>query len=340
MSRRRPFAIALAGALLLVPVAAHAQAPAPSPADVKTATTAFQAGTKLFGAKKFALALVEFQKSYDTVKSPNSLLYIARCQNETGAHKEAYLTFRRVIQEAEERGQAEPKYLPTRDSAKVEMEEVANTFALLTVNVANAKDATRLKVGGAPVDRADWGKPLPHDPGALAVSLETDGLETVAENVELAKGDKKVIELAVKEPSLTQEPRGPEEPTTGSGGPSGLFIAGLVAAGAGVAGMVTFGVAGGMTLSTFGELEDTCGAQPGGRCTSAADLEVVDRGQTERPIANVGLIVGAVGLAAGATLIVIDLATSGGSGSDGSTKVEASAKLDLGPGYVGVSGAF
>ena len=76
--------------------------------------------------------------------------------------------------------------------------------------------------------------------------LETDGLEPVSERVELRKGDKKLLDLAVKEPEQKQEEAPPPPPP--SDGPSGLFIGGLVAAGVGVIGMGMFGVAGGMSL--------------------------------------------------------------------------------------------
>ena len=96
---------------------AGAQPAAPSPDAVKKATDAFKEGTKLFQEKKFALALEQFRTSYDTVPSPNSHLYVARCQSEMGNTKEAFQTFQKVIAEAQERGKAEPKYLPTGDSA-------------------------------------------------------------------------------------------------------------------------------------------------------------------------------------------------------------------------------
>jgi hypothetical protein len=117
------------------------------------------------------------------------------------------------------------------------------------------------------------------------------------------------------------------------------MIGALVCGGIGVAGMVTFGVAGGLSLSTYSEVEDKCSAQPGGRCTSSADHETIDKGEQQQLIANIGLIVGSVGLAAGATLLIVDLA----SGGSGEAKAEVGAlpvRVDVGPGYAGVSGSF
>ncbi len=314
---------------------APSQAPAPTPQQVQKATSAFQAGTRLFQAKKFALALEQFKSSYDTVASPNSLLYIARCQAEMGSLNESFKTFQRVIVEAEAR---QDKYGQTRDSAKVEIEELANKISVLTVNVANAKDSTRLKVGGAIVAKEDWGKQLPRDPGPVDVVLETDGLPPVSQSLTLAKGERKTLDLAVPEPKK-EEPPPPPPPSDDSSGPSGLLIGSLVLGGIGVAGMVTFGVAGGLSLSTYGEVEDKCGSQPGGKCTAQADLDTIDEGEQQQMIANIGLIVGGVGLAAGATLLIVDLA-GGGSSSASADVGDVSVDLQVGPGYAGVRGRF
>jgi hypothetical protein len=77
----RPLALSLTLALAcaVAPAAtAWAQlpgsAPAPDRAAVAAATASFKRGTALFQQKKYGAALAEFQKSYDTVNSPNSLL--------------------------------------------------------------------------------------------------------------------------------------------------------------------------------------------------------------------------------------------------------------------------
>ena len=116
-----------------------------------------------------------------------------------------------------------------------------------------------------------------------------------------------------------------------SGGP-GLLPVAIAFGGVGVLGMGLFGVAGGLTLAAESELVDKCGEN--GPCTSAADDELVDSAQTKQTLANVGLIVGAVGLAAGVTFLVIDIAGSGS--SDGSAQTE----FVVGPGFAGLQGRF
>ena len=302
---------------------------APTPQAVKAATDAFTAGSALFKQKKFPAALQKFQDSYNAVQSPNSALFIARSEAELGHPKEAYNWFQRVIAEASARMVAEPKYKPTYESAQMEIADVANKIALITVNVRDAQPTTTVRVAGAPVARDQWGKPLPLDPVPTDILLETPGQQPFSQRLELKAGDKKSVDLAHPAAAVIAPPPPVTKPS--SGGP-GLLPVAIAFGGVGVLGMGLFGVAGGLTLAAESELVDKCGEN--GPCTSAADDELVDSAQTKQTLANVGLIVGAVGLAAGVTFLVIDIAGSGS--SDGSAQTE----FVVGPGFAGLQGRF
>jgi len=308
----------------------------PSPAAIKKATDAFKEGTKLFGQKKFALALEQFRLSYDTVASPNSRLYVARCQAEMGNLREAYTTFEGVIEEAQERGKTEPKYIATGEGAKRDLDELSKKLVLVTISVPNAPDSARVKVGGVPVPKENWDKPIPVDPGSVDVVLEVQGAPPVTEHADLKAGDTKTFTLQPAVVDTNPHPIEPPKTDDGSGGGSGLLIGGLVASGIGVAGFVMFGVEGGMATGTQGDLDTLC---PSGCSASNAEAkDLVDQGKTQQLVANIGLVIGAVGIATGATLIVIDLATADG-GGDAPTS-DAALKLDVGAGHVGLRGTF
>lgn len=315
--------------------AAGAAAPAPSPQDVQAATKAFQDGLKNFQAKKFGIALDAFQRSYDTVKSPNSLLYVARCHAELGKPKEAYRVYTRVIAEADERAATEAKYAPTRDTAKLEIGELSAKLALLTIEISNASAETRLRVQGGIVAREEWGKPMPFDAGAVQITVDTPGQAVVERSIDLSVGMNELVQLDAAPPApVTEAPKQAQVELSTDGGGSLLPYA-IIAGGVGVVGMGVFAVAGSMSNGTYSELEDACGGSP---CPSSQN-SVIDRGQTEQTIANVGLIVGAVGLAAGAALLVVDL-TSGGEGADAAASRSRPLALDVGPGWVGLHGSF
>lgn len=342
----RPLALTLSFALALAaaPSAtawaqAPSAAPAPDPAAVASATAAFKKGTALFAQKKYGAALAEFQKSYDTVNSPNSLLYVARCQAETGQLKDAYRTFGRVIAEAEARIPAEPKYVPTRDSAGNEREELAKKIALVTVNVAGADDATRVTVNGAPLPTEEWGQPQPMDPGPATIELVAGSAPPVTKQVDLQVGSKETVELDATPPPPPEPPPTATRPPEDTGGDtSPLVPIGIATAGVGVAGLALFAIAGSMSNSTYSDLETLCGGEracPSDRQAEAADLQ--DTGSTEQTLANVGLIVGAVGVTAGVTMLVIGL-SSGGDDTEAATAPSTS--LAVGPGFTGLRGRF
>ncbi len=95
----------------------------------------------------------------------------------------------------------------------------------------------------------------------------------------------------------------------------------------GVAGFATFAVAGAMNVATHARLEEAC---PGGACPPD-HADDIDAGRTQQTVANVGLVVGAVGAAAAVTLVAIELGRS----PDG-----RSSALSIGPGTVAFGGAF
>lgn len=340
---RAAVALALVG-VGTAPSIVHAQtapAAAPSPAAVGIATQAFKKGTALFNQKKFAVALTEFQKSYDTVQSPNSLLYVARCQAELGQVKDAFHTFNKVIAEADARLPAEAKYQPTRDSATRERDELSRKLALLTVNVQNPEEGTRIKVGGVELDRTDWGRPLAMDPGAVEVEIEGSDSK---KSVTLAIGKNESVDLDAKPPAAAPPPtEPPPPPPEESGGElSPLVPIGIAVGGVGVAGFVLFAITGSMANGSYSDLEALCGGEqacPASKSAEATDLQ--DSGRTQQTLANVGLIVGAVGVAAGATLIIVGLSSDDGGGEEAERATpQPRTSIAFGPGSAMVKGTF
>lgn len=308
--------------------APKAPAAAPAADPVKVATEAFKQGTALFNQKKFAPALEQFKKSYDTVASPNSGLYIARCLAEMGQTKEAFHQFRKVIAEADARAATEAKYAPTRDSAKTELDDLTKKIGVITISVKNPLPDSTLKVNGQPIPMTEWTSPIPVDPGRIEVVLTPTSGDPATKSVDVKAGEKPTIEI---EPAKATTNLPPPPPPPKEKGSSIFLPLAIGFGGVGVVGMGMFGVAGGMSMSTLSELEDKCGNKP---CTDPADADTVDRGEREQLIANIGLTVGAVGLAAGATFLIVDLVGGGGSSK------EQAIDLQIGPGYVGARGKF
>jgi hypothetical protein len=321
---------------------AFAQQPAvaePSEKDVQAAQLHFKKGSDYFTIKKYALALESFRKSYASVASPNSRLYIARSLVALGDLADAYFEFEAVIAEATARSVNEPKYAPTRDTAVVERDELSSKLALATFNVTGASPDSKLLLGGKEVPRDRWGKPYPIPPGSVEVVLETPSKPPVKESLTLAAGDKREVPLNAAPASTGPSGDGslsgngdtgtPPGDTSSGGGSKKLRPFAYVAGAVGVAGMATFAVAGILSNSTYSDLEETCrGPCPPERADD------VSKGKTQQTIANVGLVVGIVGVAAAVPLFIFSVDKK----SDDAPKSDAS--LVIGPSYMGVRGRF
>lgn len=103
----------------------------------------------------------------------------------------------------------------------------------------------------------------------------------------------------------------------------GAYIAG----GVGVLGLATFAVSGAMASSTYNDLNHTCGNGP---CPSSKSGEI-SSGRTQETLANVGLVVGALGVGAGVTLFVLSMPR----GAQG-----ASTGIVVSPAWAGLRGTW
>ena len=336
-ARRRRFAIQAASLLAVhliaaAPPSAQAQGPtaaAPSEAETKKAIDLFKKGQGLYKANKFADALSVFRESYGIVPSPNSRIYIARCLGATGDHVAAYLEFEALIADVDSRN--DPKYQPTRDAAVTERDEVAGKVALVTVSVANATPDTRVTISLKDIPSDQWGKQFPMLPGPVEVTVSKPPGAPQTQTIELTAGQKRTIALdAAGKPG----DEGPEPPPSTSGNRlKFLRPVSFALAGVGVVGIGMFAVAGALANVTYSDLEGKCTAGTPRSCPSSAQGQI-DEGKVQKDVANVGLVIGAVGLATGVTAFILSRDT----GKKDEPKPEVQAVI--GPSYIGVQGSF
>ena len=341
-SNHRPRIVALVASLAVAHVAGASPAFAQpkggasaAPADAtKKAVELFKKAQALYKANKFADALPIFRESYATVASPNTQLNIARCLAATGDHVGAYIELNALIADVDQR--KDPKYQPARDSAVTERDDAANKIALLTVNVANPAAGTRLSVGGRDIPRDAWGQPIPLAPGAIDVSLITPPGTPKTQQLQLQAGEKRPISLDAAAKAADAPP--PPPPGGGSTGGSRRILRPIsyAAAGVGVAGFAMFAVGGVLATSTYADLDKKCGAGATRFCDSSAKGQI-DSGKLQKDLANAGLIIGSVGLAAGVTLFLLSR-DSGPKKEGAADKPQVHAVLS--PSYVGLQGTF
>jgi hypothetical protein len=183
---------------------AHGSVAHADPTQERTGLGAFEEGRRLFEAKKYEDALRAFRASNDAMPSPNSRLYVARCQRALGKTASAYSTFRLASREAEDRVRAtgDKRYAATQQSAALEAARLEPLVPRVTLVLARPFDAEAeravLKVDGDEVPRAAWATSLELDPGPHTFVLSGPHLERTEASVSLAERDVKELTLPVK----------------------------------------------------------------------------------------------------------------------------------------------
>jgi len=305
-----------------------------SPIQREEAQAHFARGHDLYTAKRFEEAAGEFAKSYAVVASPNALLFLARCDRERGKIVTAYAELGRTAAEAKEHAAEDPRYAKTAEAAAEERDSLAAELGFVSVTVQGGSPDAVVTIGSERVPRAALGELVPVVPGRIDLSVESPGRPPVRQSLHVSRGERAAVTLdggpVPPEAGAPQATSPPPVRAGTAGEPSGAGAArtwAYVAGGVGVVGVATFAIAGVASNGTYSDLQTKCGA---GRCPGGSGYDgEISRGKTEQTIANVGLVVGAVGVAAAATFFVVSLSSK-------SDRVAVVA----GPGWLGLRGVF
>jgi hypothetical protein len=299
-----------------------------TPVQREQAQSRFMKGRDLLGKKKYDEALVEFRASHDIVSSPNTRLETARCLHEMGRLVAAYAELGRTAVEAKELLGQDKRYQRAYDSAVAERAEIEPQLGFVTMTIQNATDDTKVAIDGEEIRRAAWSEPAPVAPSASKIVVTSPGHAPVERTVNLAAGQKSALTIDALSGDAVAGDAVPAPPPSekASSGPS-LRTWSYIAGGVGVAGLLTFGIAGAVAKSTYDDLNSACHGAP---CPADKTGEI-SSGKTQQTVANVGLVVGLVGAAAGVTLFVLSMPKA---------EPNAGTAVVVGPGWAGVRGAW
>ena len=328
---------ALAAGSLLVAGSARAAGADPTsatPVQREQAQERFKAGNDFLKQNNYAAALPELRASLEIVASPNTRLLVARCLRGLGKLVEAYAELGRTIVEGKELAHEDPRYERVSASASDERDDLAKEIGLVTVTVDHASEGTTMKIGGEDIRRAAWGEPAPVAVGAAEVIVQTPGHEPATKAITVTAGGKQSIAIDAQTellPGVAAPPTDTATPTpvAATGDHRNLRPYAYVAGGVGAAGLLTFVIAGLMANSTYSGLKDACGSSNTCPPSKADDIS---SGKTQQTVANVGLVIGALGAAAGAALFIFSMPKSVDSAQ--------TTAVVLGPGWLGVRGSL
>jgi hypothetical protein len=300
--------------LLAVLATARASFAEPTPAGGATtlesseAKAQFANAQKLFKADRFAEALPLFVQLDEATQSPNARLYAAYCLQRLGRNVDAYAAFTAVVKEIDEH--PEPRYAQVKEAAVAQLAVLNAHLAKIVVSPNDVPFAASVTIDGKTVDHKDLGTSIVVEPGKHRVDLFGTGVLPTGRDVSVDGGELKTVTfsskqaaeaLAASEPvNQPSAPSASDDHSSSDGGQT-MRTVGLVAGATGVAGIAVFAVTGLMLKSKVQDLEAQC---PNG-CTDADHLGQVDRARALQTTANVGLVVGLVGIGVGTTLFVL-----------------------------------
>ncbi|MGA3119151.1 MAG: hypothetical protein ABSF69_00135 [Polyangiaceae bacterium] len=204
MSTRPKHAHASAVAVGIVFAALSLSAPAPgqSASDQAAAEALFRQGRDLMAAGETASACPKFAESERLDPAPGTILNLATCYDRSGLIASAWVTFKEAAVQARKANQPERSRMALDRVAELEP-----TLPLLTIVVPQKADRLDLQIrrDGEVVGRAEWGTPIPVDPGTHVVEASALGQRTWKTTAPIqGAGARASIEVPPLEPA--QEP--------------------------------------------------------------------------------------------------------------------------------------
>lgn len=342
---RALFVSAVTIAQTTVTSSAHAGGSSTTALDKVKAKRAFERGQAQYQAGKLEEAAAAFRESYDAVPDPKALLLLARVQRDGGELLKARATCQKARDAAVSADSDGQGNRATLDEIDGELRDIDGVLGLVSIVLSHAPPGTRVSIDGNDVTN-EARTPIRAEPGPLVVTaVAPDGVERSA-NVTVKAGQTSSVTLSFpwsgKEGvALAEAPQEEKEepplPPQKASEPSGAEPSHTkrtltwVAGGLGLAGIATFAVFYPLAGSKFDDLEGAC---PQNHCDPSLESEK-NTGKTFQTVANVGLVVGVVGLGAAVTLFVIGDESGAAQGTQATRT-----KLEVGLGRVALSGSF
>jgi hypothetical protein len=322
-------------ACALASSAAHAQG-----ASHKAAAEAlFEEGRKLMAEGKVESACPKFADSQQLDPSSATLLNLANCYEKQGRTASAWATYKEAASLANANGRTDHLTV-----AQKRAEALGSKLSRVTVQVAAPADGLEIKRDGATVTRAEWGLPIPVDPGGHTYEVTAPGKKPWSTSIRVA-ADASTTTLSV--PALESQPvavtpapppatdttpapitAAPQQPIPqdhADDAPQTQRTAGAIVAAFGVVGL---GVGAVFAVSAKSKYDTSLDSCPNGKdLCSAAGVQQRDDARTAGNISTIAMTVGAVAVAGGAVLWLT--APKSSSSSSGAEKIAA--RLGIAP---------
>lgn len=322
-------AAAILTAATALPTPAWAQSVSPS-RDSIAAQTLFDVAKRLMGEGKFADACPKLEESQRLDPAIGTHFTMAECYERVGRLATAWVTYLDVASDAAAQKRSDREQYAKKRAAALEPRLIR---LAVVVPPASATKDLQIRRDGELLREAQWGLPVPVDPGSHTVSASAPGKTTWQATV-AATEEGKTLSLEVPRlagangvasaAGTSPAPTGPvatsatatsatttsatpatatlashgDGSATPSGGLGGQRVWALAVAGVGVAGVVVGSIFGAEALSKHSDSQTQC---PSGACTPAG-MSDVQSGQSAGNVSTIAFGVGGIAIAGAAAL--------------------------------------
>ncbi|HVY31132.1 MAG TPA: hypothetical protein VHB79_31465 [Polyangiaceae bacterium] len=317
----------------------HAAAAEPQ-VDDKTRNAArslAEQGRDVYLQGEYERAYDLFHRAYGLVPAPSIALYEARALVKLGRLVQAQETYLRAVRTklTNDSPEAFRKAVQEAEGEEAALEGRIPKVTLVLVGPGAKQPNVSVKADGELLEPELVGVDMPINPGSHVVTASAPGGEETRVSFTIAEGVKQRFELTIALP-VAQAPHVKEAPPMrpaaappqraahGSWQAPVAYAAGAL----GIAGIASGVLTGSMAQSHYSEAKTKC---PNHTCVEGSSgADELASFRTLRTISTAAYIVGAVGLAAGVTLLVLAPRHEHAS----------STAIFLGPGHAGVRGTF
>jgi hypothetical protein len=296
----RPFAFGLPLTLLLLTTPRFAQA------QQAAADALFDSARAAMEKGDFSAACEQFRASDKLDAAVGTELNLADCEEKRGHLASAWELYRTAAEKLSDRDER-------LALAGSRIEALAPRLPKLTLNLApGAPKASSVRDGNVELGSVAFGVALPMDPGAHELVVSAPGFESRTFAIRLSEGNAQTLTVSPGGPAGAGSHHGARSAVPVTTAPlaaprdqgpesSSRRLLGFGFAGAGVAGLGVGTIAGILALGKKRTLDDQCG--PDKSCTSAG-VSAAKSGHTLQLVSNVGWVVGAAALGAGAYFLL------------------------------------
>lgn len=296
--RSLSFSLLLASGLL-----ASSPAVAQDASNKAAAEALFRDGRTLYDQGKYPAACAKFAESQRLDPAPGTLLNLAGCYEKNGQTASAWATFKEAMAASHVKGRTD-----WEDLARARAAALEPTLSRLTIAVASKADGLTVTRDGSNVGSAEWGTPIPVDPGTHAVDAQAPHRKPFHQSIDVPSGGASAT-VTVVELDPADEGAGTPGPEASSNGSTQRTIGIIV----GALGIVGVGVGTAFGLAAMSKENDA--TQHHCDATNHCDPQGVQLGKDAQSAATASTIafaVGGVALAGGALLYFTAARTPGG----------------------------